>query len=276
MELKDRCVLVTGASSGIGEAAAREFARRGAKMGLVAHHENDLNSVTDSIKKAGGQATAYLADFSTPEQVTGLVAKFESQVGPLDVLVNNAGIGLGASIMETTPEELHRVMQVNFFALADLSRQALQVMTPRRTGRIINVSSAAGLMGSPGVSAYSASKGACHAFTQALRMEAKPYDIWVSEVLPISVRTKFFDNAAGEKYEPGGVVLTTEQVAASIVRCATLNRPPAEALPYRPVRAVFALDAAFPGLFDRIMGKSFAKEVAQQRSLDKTPQKGEA
>ena len=276
MELKDSGVLVTGASSGIGEAAAREFARRGAKVGLVAHHENDLNAVTASIRKAGGQATAFLADFSGPEQVTGLIAKFESLVGPLAVLVNNAGIGLGASILETTPEELHRVMQVNFFALADLSRQALQVMTPRNRGRIINVSSAAGLMGSPGVSAYSASKGACHAFTQALRMEAKPYGVYVSEVLPISVRTKFFDNAAGEKYEPGGVILTTEQVAASIVRCAIMNRPLAEVLPYRPVRAVFALDAAFPGLFDRIMGKSFAKEVADRRKVEKTAQKGKA
>ncbi len=269
-------MLVTGASSGIGEAAAREFARRGAKVGLVAHCAEELNPVVASIVKAGGHATALLADFSAPGQVAGLVAKFEAQVGPMDALVNNAGIGLGASIMETTSEELRRVMEVNFFALVDLSRQALQAMSPRRRGRIINVSSAAGLMGSPGVSAYSASKGACHAFTQALRMEAVAYGIFVSEVLPISVRTKFFDNLEGEKYEPGGVVLTSAQVAATIVRCATMRRPPAEALPYRPVRAVFALDALLPGIFDRIMGKTFAQEVAQGHERGKAPQKREA
>ena len=227
------------------------------------------------FSRRAGQAAEFLADFSAPEQVNGLIAKFESQVGPVDILVNNAGIGLGASILETTPEELRRVMQVNFFALVDLSRQALQVMAPRSRGRILNVSSAAGLMGSPGVSAYSASKGACHAFTQALRMEAAAYGVLVTEILPISVRTKFFDNVEGNKYEPGGVILTTEQVAANIVRCATMKRPPAESLPYRPVRAVFALDALAPGIFDRFMGKNFAQEVAQRR-LEKTPQKGEA
>ena len=276
MDLKDSCVLVTGASSGIGEAAAREFARRGAKVGLVSHHAAELDAVAASIRQAGGQATALVADFSAPEQVTGLIAKFESQVGRMDALVNNAGVGLGASILETTAAELHRIMQVNFFALADLSRQALQTMTPRRQGRIINVSSAAGLLGSPGVSAYSASKGACHAFTQALRMEARAYGILVSEVLPISVRTKFFDNVEGEKYEPGGVVLTKEQVAASIVRCALMKRPPAEVLPYRPVRVAFAFDALVPGIFDRFMGKSFGQEVARQQNPKKTPQNGEA
>ena len=261
MDLKDRGVLVTGASSGIGEAAARAFSLRGAKVGLAAHLAHELDPVVASIRESGGAAEGLVADFSDPAQVAGLVAKFEAQVGPLSVLVNNAGIGLGASILETTPEELHRVMQINFFALADLSQQALRVMKPRREGRIINVSSAAGLMGSPGVSAYSASKGACHAFTQALRMEARAYGIWVSEILPISVRTKFFDNLEGDKYQPGGIVLTKERVAESILKCAAMNRPPAEALPYRPIRAVFALDALIPGLFDGLMGKTFREQA---------------
>ena len=107
-------------------------------------------------------------------------------------------------------------------------------------------------------------------------MEADAYGIFVSEVLPISVRTKFFDNVAGEKYEPGGIILTKEQVAASIVRCVVMKRPPAEVLPYRLVRAAFTLDAMLPGIFDRFMGKAFGQEVARQQNLKKTPQNGEA
>src|SRR5207248_8264159 len=113
----------------------------------------------------------------------------------------------------------------NFFALAELCKQALEVMAPRRKGRIINVSSAAGRFGSPTISAYSATKGAVHAFTQALRIEARVHGVYVSEVLPISVQTKFFDNVKGEKYQPTGVVLPPETVAQSILRCATARRP---------------------------------------------------
>ena len=259
MDFTNRCILVTGASSGIGEATARKFAAQGANVGLVAYCTEELDAVVDSICVAGGNAVSFVADFAHSEQVRGLVAKFEQKVGPLDVLVNNAGIGLGASILETTPEELHRIMEVNFFAMADLCRQALGVMSKRGRGRIINVSSAAGMIGSPGVSAYSASKGAVHAFSQALRMESRAYGVHVSEVLPISVRTAFFKNAEGEKYEPGGIVLTADRVAQSIVNCAASPRPRPEILPYRPIRMAYIVDRVFPGLLDGIMGKKFRR-----------------
>ncbi len=261
MDLKGRRVLITGASSGIGEAAARAFAHAGAQVVVVSEQAEALQAVAESIREAGGQAEAVVADFSRPEQVEGLIARVEAQAGPLDILVNNAGIGLGASVLETEPPDLRLLFEINFFALADLCRQALAGMAARGHGHIINVSSAAGRLGGTGVSAYAATKGAIHAYTASLRIEARAYGVHVSEVLPISVKTSFFQNLKGEKYDPSGIVLTSEEVARSLVRCAASAHPAAEVLPYRPIRAVFVLDALFPGLLDRIVGKEFARSV---------------
>jgi short-subunit dehydrogenase len=259
--LQDKRVLITGASSGIGEAAAREFARQGAEVVIVSEQAEALHAVAASIRKAGGRVTAVVVDLSKPEQVRGVIPRIEADVGPLDVLVNNAGIGLGATIMETQQEKMRLLFEVNFFALAELCKQALTAMSVRRSGRIINISSAAALFGSPTVSAYSATKGAVHAYSMALRTEAVIYGVHVSEVLPVSVRTRFFDSVHGEKYKPSGVMLTSEKVAQSIVQCAAAARPPAEVQPYYPIRFIFILTALFPSLMARIAAHLQKKSV---------------
>ncbi|MCS6777911.1 MAG: SDR family NAD(P)-dependent oxidoreductase [Chloroherpetonaceae bacterium] len=256
-------VLITGASSGIGEATARLFAQKGDRVAIISEQERDLHRVAEAIHAERGEAIAIVADFSHPEQVEGLIARVEEATGPLDVLVNNAGIGLGAPIVESRPEQMRLLFEVNFFALVSLCQQALAVMGPRRRGHIINVSSAAGRFGSPGVGIYSATKGAVHAFTQALRIEASVYPVFVSEVLPISVRTRFFNNVQGKTYQPSGVVLTSDAVARSIVRCTRSARPPAEVLPYPPVRLAFVLDALFPGLMARLATLKYRRDHRQ-------------
>ena len=261
-------VLITGASSGIGEAAAREFAQQGAIVVIVSEKAEELHAVAQSIRDAGGQAHAVVVDLSKPEQIQGVIARAEALVGPLDVLVNNAGIGLGATIMETRQEQMRLLFEVNFFALAELCKQALTVMSVRRKGRIINVSSAAALFGSPTVSAYSATKGAVHAYTMALRTEASLYGVSVSEVLPVSVRTRFFDSVHGEKYKPSGVMLTSDQVAHGIVCCAAATRPAAEVQPYYPIRFIFILTALFPSLMAAIaahLQKKNASAAVQEK-----------
>jgi short-subunit dehydrogenase len=256
---------VTGASSGIGEATVRLFAHAGADVVLVSDHATNLSRVLDAILATEARAVAAITDLTQPEQIDGLLERLEAQVGPIDTLINNAGVGLGAPILDTEERDLRFVFEVNFFALHLLCRQALKLMVPRRSGTIINVTSAAGRFGSPSVGAYSASKGAVHAYTQALRIEAMAYGIRVGECLPISVRTPFFDNTRGEKYRPAGVVLTPEQVAQSIVRAVGANRVPAEILPYRPVKAVFVFDSLFPGLLARIAGSNYLQEIRNQK-----------
>jgi short-subunit dehydrogenase len=261
LNLQGSRVLVTGASSGIGEETAWAFARAGAHVIIVSERESDLNAVACAIQEAGGRATPLVVDLTHPEQVDGLIRRVESRLGPLDVLVNNAGMGMSAPVLDTQLADMRSLFEVNFFALASLCKQALEVMAPRGRGRIINVSSAAGRFGSPTISAYSATKGAVHAYTQSLRLEARVYGIQVSEVLPISVRTRFFENVRGGKYRPAGLVLTAETVAQSIVRAAAARVAKPEILPFPGIRAVFVLNALLPGLLVRLAGRRYANAL---------------
>ncbi len=260
-----RRVLVTGASSGIGEAAARAFATAGGSVLLVSEREGDLRAVAESISQGGGKAEYVVADFSKPAEIAGLFARLEAAHGPIDILVNNAGVGLNASIVATRPEEMRFLFEVNFFSLASLCSQALALMGTRGGGRIINVSSGAGQFGSPNISAYSATKGAVHAYTQALAVEGSLVGVHATEIVPISVQTQFFDNTRGGHYKPQGVVLTSAGVAARIVRCAAARRPPLEVLPFRPVRLVFALNSTLPGLLTWLAQRKFCRENRRPR-----------
>ena len=261
MDFSNRHIVITGASSGIGEATARACAAAGARVILVSHEAPILDNVVQSILSDGGRAAAAEIDLANSQQIDGLLERLEKQEGPIDTLINNAGVGLGASVNDTRIEDLRFVFEVNFFAVHLLCRQALQCMAPRGFGTIINVSSAAARMGSPGVSAYSASKGAVHTYTQALRMEARPLGVHVSECLPISVRTRFFESVRGSKYQPGGIVQTPEHVASAIVSAVTKRSPPAEILPFRPIQAAFVCDALFPGLLGRILGRRYERDL---------------
>lgn len=257
-------MLVTGASSGIGEATARLMAASGVRVVLVSEQEAPLHAVADSIEAAGGKAFPLVADFARSDQVEGLVSRAEQLAGPLAVLVNNAGVGMRASVTEMRMEDLRLLFEINFFALTSLSRQALTKMAERRAGRIINVSSAMGQFGCADFSAYAATKGAVHAFTQALRVEAQMQGVHVSEIVPISVRTQFFDNVKGKAYRPVGIVLTTETVANRIMRCATSRRPPPEIWPYYGIRAVFILNAMLPGVMLSLNRRNYQRQIGKR------------
>ena len=264
IDLSKRCILVTGASSGIGEETARTCAQHGARVVIVSEREAELDAVAQSIRQAGGDVIPRVVDLSKPDQVEGLIERIEAEVGHVDTLVNNAGVGLHAPVLQTRTEDMRFLFEVNFFAVAELCKQALTAMATRRNGRIVNVSSAAGRFGSPTISAYSATKGAVHAYTQSLRIEARVHGVLVSEVLPISVRTRFFDNVKDGKYVPHGFVLTPEGVAQDILLCIASRRPRPEILPFRGIRLVFVLNALLPGLLVRIAGRSYANSLQQK------------
>lgn len=260
IDLRGKRALVTGASAGIGLATGRALAAAGAEVVLLSEREEELEAAAEALREAGAAAHALVVDLSRPEAVEWAVERAEALAGPLDLLVNNAGVGLQASLLEESLADVRFLFEVNFFALVALCQQALRSMAARGRGHIINVSSASAKRGLPRLNAYTASKGAVHTFTQSLRMEARPLGVAVSEVLPISTATRFFEaaeNRAGVPYQAGGLIQSADYVAEQIVRCA--RRPVPEVYPSRSVLLPFALEALMPNLVDRLAAWYYRK-----------------
>jgi short-subunit dehydrogenase len=166
MKLDEKRVLITGASRGIGEAIAKKFARAGATVALVARNKDALEDVAGPL---GG--TVHAADLADPAQVAGLIPRVEDEAGPIDVLVNNAGIGIACGFTDAADDVLRTTTEVNYLAPAELCRQVIPGMLRRGGGHIVNVSSLAGIAVYPGLVTYSASKAALSHFTAGLRAD---------------------------------------------------------------------------------------------------------
>jgi uncharacterized protein len=188
-------VLVTGASRGLGEALARRFAGAGARVALVARSGEVIEKLTDEL---GG--TSHPVDLADAGQVGTLLHRIEDEAGPVDVLVNNAGIDLTGPFGELTEVELRQVTQVNYLAPADLCRQAIPRMERRGSGHIVNISSLSGVAALPGLAAYSATKAALSHLTAALRADLKGTAIGTTLVELGPMPTDMLDHV--KRYRP--------------------------------------------------------------------------
>lgn len=246
--------LITGATAGIGRATAELLASKGVEVGILAERPAEVEETVAAIRQAGGAAVPVHANLTRREDVVGLIDRLEAEGFAVDALVNNAGIGLQADILETREEDLRRLFEVNYFAAFILSRDALRHMTRRGHGHILNVSSASARRSLPGMSVYASTKAAMHSFSQALRIEAAGTGVYVSEFLPMSVRTRFFDNAtnrADKPYAPGWKAHTPEEIAGQIL--AALRHPVPEVYSSTLSRLALAFDALFPRLSDALI-----------------------
>ena len=194
MDIRGKRVLVTGASRGIGESTARAFAAEGATVALVARSKDAIERLAEEL---GG--SAHYADLSDASQVAGLIGRLEADGGPIDVLVNNAGLESTDSIWRAPDEELQRVTQVNYLSPAELCRQAIPLMLRRGGGHIVNVSSVAGSVVFPGLVSYAASKAALSHFTAGLRADLRGLPIGTTLVelgpVPTAILAKAKDYA---------------------------------------------------------------------------------
>jgi short-subunit dehydrogenase len=206
--------LVTGASRGIGREVARQAAERGARVGLVARSAGDLDEV---LSRIGGRGVAVPADVADAGQVTEAVRQVEAALGPVDVVVANAGIGAYGPFAATEPEEIERLTRVNWLGTAHLLRAVVPGMVERRRGHVAVVASVAGRMAAPLEALYSATKFAQVGLAEALAIELAPHGIGVSVVNPGPVATEFFA-ARGHAYDrrfPRQV--SPERVATAVV-----------------------------------------------------------
>lgn len=255
--LADKTAIITGSSSGIGAATAKELARRGASVVLAARNTEKLETLEHSILASGGRAISVETDVADKASVEKMAERARASFGSVDVLVNNAGLGLSGRVSELRPDDLRYVFEVNVIGAVNCIQAALPLM--ERGGRIINVSSVVGLRAIPMVGGYSASKFALNALSDAMRVELASRGISVSTVYPGTTQTSFRDNSrrtSNEKrgWRPSGV--PPEKVAEKISHAA--ERGSRDVFVSFHDRVFVAAVRHFPGLTDLAL-RSWAK-----------------
>jgi NAD(P)-dependent dehydrogenase (short-subunit alcohol dehydrogenase family) len=196
--MTEHVAVVTGASSGIGEAASRSLARRGFRLVLAARRMDSLSQLAAQIESQGGEALAVRTDLADSAQTKALVEQAMVRFGRIDVLVNNAGYGAGGPIELLGRDAMRRQFEVNLFAALELCGLAAPIMRRQGRGRIINVSSLSARLSGPLGGLYCATKGAMDRATDALRLELLPWNIRVVLVAPGLIDTAIFENAIRE------------------------------------------------------------------------------
>ena len=248
-----KVVVVTGASSGIGEAAARAFARAGARVVLAARRAGRLKDLAAEIEAAGGEALSVPTDLEDRGQIAQLVATTLKHFGRIDVLANIAGWGQYDWIEEFSADDLRRQFDVNVLGTAELTRQVVPTMQQQRSGHILNMSSYASRISVPPLTIYAATKYAIEGLSDGLRRELAPWGIHVSRVHPSGVPgTEFNQHAAkkgGIKYRslPIGRV-SKEKVARTLVRL--VEKPQRESFLGRVYDVGVFVNRRLPGLLD--------------------------
>ena len=228
MDLRDANVVVTGASSGIGEATAIAFARRGARVILVARRKDRLEALAARIEQAGDRAIAWtcdVTDLARVEKLPGLVQELTSR--PVDILVNNAGIAGGGPFLEQSHDRIDEVVRVNLLGVMHVTRVFLPGMLSRGSGHVINVASLAGRFAVPGAAVYSATKHGVIAFSESLDVSTRRQGVLVTAVNPAYVPTEGFPATS----RPLMLTLTPERVADAIVKVAREGIAPEYSVP---------------------------------------------
>lgn len=252
--------LVTGASRGIGRAVAFAAATRGARIGLIARSEAELEQVLDEIGGRGGIAVADVTDAGATRAAVDAIA---GTLGEIDVLVNNAGIGSWGLLTDVTVDEARRVMDVSYFGTLHATKAVLPGMLERRRGHIVNIGSIAGRIGAPFESVYSAAKFAVSGLTEALAVECAPFDVGVSLISPGPVATDFFHTRGTGYQRSFPRPVQPERVAAAVL-AAVERGLPEQTIP-RWLRLPQLLQAISRRGFRAGTTRSFAKDVEQAR-----------
>ena len=193
-QFEGKTVIVTGGGGGIGGATCRHFASRGAKVAVFDMNLDAANAVAQDIVTQGGQAAAFRCDITDRAQVDAAVAAAQSQLGPIDVLVNNAGWDVFKPFTKTAPQEWDRLIAINLVGALHMHHAVLPGMVERRRGRIVNVSSDAARVGSSGEAVYAACKGGLVSFSKTIAREHARHGITVNVVCPGPTETALFED----------------------------------------------------------------------------------
>ena len=260
MDFKNKTVLITGASSGIGKQTVIEFAKLGANIILVARRKEKLDDLASQLEKFNITTFVCQCDVSDKTQVKEMSKTVLEKFDSIDVLVNNAGFAIYGSVKDLSIDEIESQMETNYFGMMYCIKNFLPSMLDKKSGHIVNVASVAASFGLPGIASYCASKFAMLGFSEGLKHELNGTGVGVTVVSPIMVRTDFFDHPSFEKmpkYSPTS--LSSKTVAKAILKAA--NSPRLEIIVPSVVRSAVWLKHTFPYFINPIIGKSFKKQL---------------
>lgn len=255
--LRNRVIVITGGSAGIGRAAALAFAKEGAHVVIAARRPDKLAEARAEIEALGAKCLAVVTDVSQQDQVEHLLDATLETFGQVDIWINNAGYGLSSSVELTTPEEMERIWRVNYMGAFYGTQAALRQMRRQGRGHIMNVSSMAARFPLPLGAAYTATKCAMNGLTEALAMELLGSGIYASVIMPNVTESEFVKvmekKIADSRTGWTGPVATAESVAKRIVACA---KRPKTVVPFIPMgRFALAVCEVFPGLWHFVARK---------------------
>ncbi|PYQ82733.1 MAG: hypothetical protein DMG03_16625 [Acidobacteria bacterium] len=245
-----RVVAITGASAGIGRATAVRLARDGAAVAMCARRREMLEAAARDVDAAGGEALPIVADVTSVDDMERFVSAAVDRFGRLDVIVCNAGFGIAGTIDDISPDQMRKLVDINYMGTFYAARAALRVFRRQHHGHVVIISSIVGKRGVPYMGAYAATKFAQVGMAECLRAEVAGSPIHVSVVYPVSTESEFFDVMSRET----GTAIThafgprqdTSIVADAIARA--IERPVPEVFPHFQSRALVWLNTMAPGL----------------------------
>jgi short-subunit dehydrogenase len=270
-ELRGRVALVTGASGGLGTHFARALAREGMEVAVSGRREDALASVVEDLRRLGVRAESVPADLSDLTQVDALVDRSEAALGPIDVLVNNAGVELIASFTQFTREELTSMVDINLTAPMLLTHRVVPGMLARGRGHVVFIASLAGKLGPPYTEPYAATKAGLIGLTQSLRAEYLHDPVGFSVVCPGFVAGDGMWQRMTERGIKSNPLLgetTTEKVTAKLVEAIRRNRPEVVESG-APIRPLLALNQLAPRFIERTAPRFGLTEIFRRHAADR-------
>ena len=259
MDFRGKVVLITGASRGIGRGLAVEFVQRGAIVIGCGRSEERLQETLRELRRFSQKSTVVVCDVAHREQVFAIVRQTLADFGKIDILINNAGIGMRRPFVETSLDTIEEMIRTNYLGMVYCTHALLPSMISRGSGHIVNISSGSGHIGTLNMAAYCGSKFAMNGFSESLYHELGPLGIYVSVVSPGPVRTEFNRSFADvPPRSPPSLAIGPEAVAQAVIRA--IERRQFEAVVPRWLALVCWIRGVAPGLFRVVLRRMFRQK----------------
>ena len=260
MEFKEKIVLITGASDGIGKQLAIDLSMRGAVIIASGRSPARLEAVLTEIRRASPRSVSIRCDVGSRPEVHQMIGNVLAQFSGIDILINNAGIGMRKPFVETPLETIEELMRTNYLGTVYCTYEVLPSMLARGRGHIVNISSVAGHIGSLNMAGYCASKFAINGFSESLYHELKPRGIAISVVCPGPVKTAFNRSfAQNSPKSPKSFIISPESVSQTVMTIIEKKR--FETITPRSFALICGAKRFMPGLFRAVSSRLFRSHV---------------